>query len=171
MRALFLSIVLSALFSVGCADPVTSFGVVKTDRSVTGSSRYPIAVHPELVGTYPGTTKSGAGYFYDEVLEYRVWQHPERGAPDLASGDDYFAAFAQYEKAAEYANSSPGAEEPLVLVRQIESINEPKPGEFEVVREERVTEWQVGWLDGSKRGPNSIEEFLRNPPPPQNDEA
>lgn len=165
MRSLLLLVVISAFLSLSCADSAPYFGVAKTDRTVTGSSRYPIAVHPDLVGTYPGETKSGAGYFYDEVLEYRVWQHPERGAPDLASGDDYFAAFAQYEIAAEYAKSAQGAEEPLVLVRQIESINEPTPGEFHAVREERITEWQVGWLEGNKRGPNSIEEFLQNPPP------
>ena len=165
MRPLFLSIVFSALLSLGCADPVSSFGVVKAEiaRCLVRADIQSLFIRT-WSGTYAGTTKSGAGYFYDEVLEYRVWQHPERGAPDLASGDDYFAAFAQYERAAEYAKSSPGAEEPLVLVRQIESINEPTPGEFQAVREERVTEWQVGWLDGSKRGPNSIEEFLRNPP-------
>ena len=38
-------------------------------------------------------TKSGGGYFYDEVLEYRVWVHPERGGPDHHEGEDYFHAF------------------------------------------------------------------------------
>jgi hypothetical protein len=122
-------------------------------------------VDPQLVGTYPGGTKSGAGYFYDDVLEYRVWQHPERGAADLSNGNDYFAAFAQYEAAERFAAATLGAEPPLVLVRQIESIDEPNPGEFHAVRETRITEWQVQWLLGNKRQPNSIEDFLKNPRP------
>jgi hypothetical protein len=51
----------------------------------------------------------------------------------------------------------------LVLVRQLEWINEPKPGEFEHKREERITEWRVEWLE-NKRGVDSISDFLANPP-------
>jgi hypothetical protein len=51
------------------------------------------------VGTYPTDTKSGAGYFYDDVLEYRVWMHPEKGAAPFNGTNDYMAAFAQYEAA------------------------------------------------------------------------
>ena len=40
---------------------------------------------------------SGAGYFYDDVLEYRVWVHPEAGGEDLHDGDDYFLAFAKFD--------------------------------------------------------------------------
>jgi hypothetical protein len=28
---------------------------------------------------------------------------------------------------------------------------------------ERITEWQVVWLPGHKRTPNSIEEFMKHP--------
>lgn len=39
-------------------------------------SHYPAAIDSALVGTYPAHTKSGGGYFYDDVLEYRVWCRP-----------------------------------------------------------------------------------------------
>lgn len=31
---------------------------------------YPAAIDPDKVGEYPALTKSGAGYFFDEALEY-----------------------------------------------------------------------------------------------------
>ncbi|WP_265595955.1 GCN5 family acetyltransferase [Verrucomicrobium sp. BvORR106] len=132
------------------------------DQSVSGISEHPLAVVAAKVGTYPALVKSGAGYFYDDVLEYRVWMHPERGAPSLdEEGGDYFVAFAQYEKALAFSKASPGAEEPLVLVRQMEYINEPEEGVYEAAKDERLTEWRVEWLEGSKRQPDSIEKFLR----------
>ena len=126
-----------------------------------GKSRFPCAVDAGAVGSYPALTKSGGGYFFDDVLEYRVWVHPERGGPDLHDGEDYFHAFAFYEAALEFSRATPGAEEPLVLVRQLEHINEPEPGRFEHVRGERLTEWCVEWLDDSRREPDSIPQFLR----------
>ncbi len=53
------------------------------------SSDYPVAVDLDKVGKYPALTKSGGGFVYDDVLEYRVWVHPE--------GDDYYDAFATHE--------------------------------------------------------------------------
>jgi putative acetyltransferase len=141
----------------------SSFAVVRADRQITGQSTYPLAIDPNRVGTYPPDAKSGAGYFYDEVLEYRVWLHPENGAKPLNGRDDYFVAFAQYEKAKTFSNSTPGAEEPLVLVRQLQWINEPERGRFIPVKEERIAEWQVRWLQDSKRTPMSIEEFMKHP--------
>jgi hypothetical protein len=119
----------------------------------SAASRYPIAVDLTKVGKYPAATKSGGGYFYDEVLEYRVWVHP--------GGDDTYRAFATFEEAEQFSKRTTGAEEPLVLVLQRESINEPAPDTYEHVKGDRVTEWQVAWLAGNKRGPDSIAEFLR----------
>lgn len=141
------------------------FEVAHVDRAQSGASQYPLAVVPAKVGTYAGSAKSGAGYFYDDVLEYRVWLHPERGAAPLTGTQDYFAAFAQYEAALAYSRATPGAEEPLVLVRQRESINEPTPGRYLIDKTERITEWKVEWLPGSKRTPTSIREFLAHPRP------
>ena len=126
-------------------------------------SKFPIAVEPARVGWYPALAKSGAGYFYDEVLEYRVWIHPRDGGPELEEGDEnvYFCAFPSYEEALRFSKETPGAEEPLVLVRQIEHINEPQPGKYVHVVGDRVTEWRVEWLEESKREPNSIPEFLK----------
>ena len=42
---------------------------------------YPHVVDPAKVGEYPASVFAGGGYVWDEVLEYRVWCHPERGAP------------------------------------------------------------------------------------------
>jgi hypothetical protein len=57
---------------------------------------------------YLPDTKSGAGYFYDDVLEYQVWLHPEKGAKALNGTKDYFVAFAQYEHARAFSETSPG---------------------------------------------------------------
>lgn len=148
------------VLSMGCDRNIAPFSVSHVDRSVR-ASKYPVAADPRRVGTYPGPAKSGAGYFYDDVLEYRVWLQPKRGSRSLAANDeDYFAAFATYEAALEFSRREAGAEEPLVLVRQVESINEPQPGVFEWDRAPRITEWKPEWLIGSKRQPNSIPEFL-----------
>jgi hypothetical protein len=53
---------------------------------------YPDAVDPSLVGTYPAEAGSGGGYVWDDILEYRVWCHPERGAADEDNGNDYYLA-------------------------------------------------------------------------------
>ena len=68
MRRLVAALMLSLLSVCAQAQLV----VVEADRGVSGSSKYPIAVAPERVGKFPAIVKSGAGYFYDEVLEYRV---------------------------------------------------------------------------------------------------
>src|SRR5262245_26734971 len=124
-------LLISALL-LGCGSQVDGFSPASADRAVTGSSKSPTAVDPGRVGKYPGRVKSGAGYVYDEVLEYRVWLHPERGAKRLAGDKDYFAAFAEYERALVFSSSAQGAEDPLVLVRQLEWINEPAPGRYVV---------------------------------------
>lgn len=126
------------------------------------TSAHPIAIDPEQVGEYPALTKSGGGYFYDDVLEYRVWVHPHAGGEDLHEGDDYYYAFATFEEAAECSDETLGAEKPLVLVRQFESINEAVPGQFEHVIAERITEWRVEWLADSKRTATSIPDFLKS---------
>ena len=105
------------------------------------------------MGKYPALTKSGAGYVYDDVLEYRVWIHP--------NGDDYYHAFATYEEAKRFSERTERAEEPLVLVLQREHINEPEPGKYEHVKGDRITEWRVEWLEGNKRSPDTIANFLR----------
>ena len=60
---------------------------------------YPDAVDSNLVGTYPASACAGGGLVWDEVLEYRVWCHPERGAADSHDGSDYYYAFATYAEA------------------------------------------------------------------------
>lgn len=124
-----------SLVVAGCSGSrTTSGGALSPDRTVVPSSKYPVGVDPSRVGSYPALTKSGGGYFYDDVLEYRVWIHPERG------GDDYYRAFASFEPSLQFSKSTPDAEEPLVLVRQLKWIDEPQPGEFEAKSNERITE-------------------------------
>ena len=124
------------------------------------TTQYPAAVEAEKVGTYPGTVYAGGGYVWDEVLEYRVWCHPERGAPDLEDGSDYFYSFGTYLEASDYAANNPGSEEPLALIRQDEYIDESEPGEDRHVKEERVTEWPVGFLTRPRRTSSTIPDFL-----------
>jgi len=124
------------------------------------SANYPDAVEPNLVGTYSPLAKSGGGYVWDDVLEYRVWCHPERGAPDLEEGSDYYYAFATYSEALKCYQGEEGAEEPLALIRQLEYIDEPEPGNYCHIEEERITEWPVEFLTRPRRTPNTIPDFL-----------
>ena len=79
------------------------------------AGHYPDAVDPDLVGTYPPLAKAGGGYVWDDVLEYRVWCHPERGAPDSEEGSDYYHAFVTYAESFAFYQMTQGAEEPLAV--------------------------------------------------------
>jgi hypothetical protein len=123
-------------------------------------SKYPNAKDTDLVGTYPALVKSGGGYVWDEVLEYRVWCHPERGAQDLYEGDDYYYAFPSCEEALEFSEQNPGTEKPVALVLQEEYIDEPSQGNFVHIKERRLTEWPVEFLKRPKRNENTILDFF-----------
>src|SRR5262250_3336131 len=120
----------------------------------------PDAVNRGLVGTYSADAKAGGGYVWDDVLEYRVWCCPARDSSDLADWIDYYRAFATYAEALAFSQNTEGAEEPLALIRQIEYIDEPSPGEYHHVKEERITEWQVEFLRRPRRTQNAIPDFL-----------
>lgn len=128
--------------------------------------KYPPVLDPNLVGTYDALAKAGGGYVWDAVLEYRVWCHPERGAPDEAEGSDYYYPFGSYEEALEFSNQTEGAEEPLALVLQREYIAEPEPGQYIHVREERIAEWPVKFLSRPQRTERTIPDFLSPNAPP-----
>ncbi|WP_348265170.1 GCN5 family acetyltransferase [Telmatobacter sp. DSM 110680] len=130
-------------------------------------SEYPDALDPSLVGTYSPLAKAGGGYVWDDVLEYRVWLHPERGASDEEEGSDYYYAFATYAEAAAFFEESPGAEEPLALIRQVEYIDELEPGVYRHVKETRIAEWPVQFLRRPRRTPKTIPDFL-SPHAPKN---
>jgi hypothetical protein len=127
---------------------------------------YPDVVDASLVGTYSAVAKSGGGYVWDDVLEYRVWCHPERGAPDLANGSDYYHAFATYEGALAFSQATEGAANPLALIRQLEYIDEPVSGEYRHVKELRIAEWPVEFLRRPRRTANTIPAFLSPDAPP-----
>ncbi|MBL8755151.1 MAG: RDD family protein [Planctomycetes bacterium] len=119
-----------------------------------------------LVGTWPAQSGAGGGYVWDAVLEYRVWCHPHRGAPDLADGSDWYQPFATWAEARTFALQTPGAEEPLALVLQEERIDEPAPGQYVHVREPRRTEWPVEFLRRPRRTARTIPDFLAPDAPP-----
>jgi putative acetyltransferase len=127
---------------------------------------YPSVLDPGKVGQYPASVKSGGGYVWDAVLEYRVWCHPEWGAPDEADGSDYYYAFESYEAALEFHQNNEGTEEPLALVLQREYIDEPEPGCYVHVQAERLTEWLVAFLSRPKRDEHKIPSFLAPGAPP-----
>jgi putative acetyltransferase len=130
-------------------------------------SEYPLVEDPSRVGTFPATAKAGGGYVWDAVLEYRVWCHPEAGAADDDDGNDYFYAFASYDEALAFSQSTQGADEPLALIRQDEYIDEPEPGKYRHVVSVRITEWPVEFLTRPRRSPNTIPDFL-SPDAPAN---
>ena len=121
---------------------------------------YPKVLDKIKVGTYPAVVKSGGGYVWDEVLEYRVWCHPEHGAEDLEEGNDYFYAFASHEEAFDFFLTHEGAEEPIALVLQREYIDEPAPEMYIHKKEERVTEWPVTFLSRPKRSATTLPDFF-----------
>jgi len=129
--------------------------------------KYPDVLDPNLVGTYSPLANAGGGYVWDAVLEYRVWCHPENGAPDEDDGSDYYYPFASYEDALAFSERTAGAEEPLALVLQREYIAEPESGHYIHVKEERITEWPVKFLTRPRRTENTIPDFM-SPNAPSN---
>jgi len=89
-----------------------------------------------------------------------VWCHPERGAPDLDGGNDYFYSFESYEDALSYSQKNPGTESPMALVLQEEYIDEPEHGKYIHIKEQRITEWQVEWLGRPRRNERTIPDFI-----------
>lgn len=122
--------------------------------------QYPPVFDVDLVGTYDAVAGAGGGYVWDEVLEYRVWMHPESGAADEFAGDDYFYPFESYDEAEEFASENKGASPPIALILQREHINEVESGVYEHVREERLAEWPVEFLTRPKRTNRTIPDFL-----------
>ena len=121
---------------------------------------YPDAFDTEKIGSYPASVAAGGGLVWDEVLEYRVWCHPEDGAPDESNGDDYYYPFASYAEALEFSRSIEGAEEPLALILQREFIDEPEAGQYVHVTLERIVEWPVVFLRRPRRDERTIPAFL-----------
>jgi len=129
--------------------------------------KYPDVLDEDSVGSYPALVNAGGGFVWDEVLEYRVWCHPEEGADDLEDGDDYFYAFVNYDEALLFSNKTKGAEPPIALIWQEEHINEADPGNYVHVKGDRLTEWPVEFLKRPKRTENTIPNFL-SPDAPSN---
>jgi len=123
-------------------------------------SKYPPVKDVHLIGTYPALAKSGGGYVWDAVLEYRVWCHPHGGASDLEEGNDYYHVFETYEDVLAFSEATSGAEAPLALILQEEYISEPEPGQYVHVKEERMAEWPVEFLRRPKRHATTISDFL-----------
>lgn len=130
-------------------------------------SIYPKVINPELVGSYDATAKTGGGYVWDAVLEYRVWCHPDEGAEDLADGNCYYYAYETYEEALAFSLKYDGSEEPLALVLQEEYIDESTPEQYKHVKEQRITEWHPEFLSRPKRTKNTIKDFM-SPTAPSN---
>ena len=139
---------------------------VSVSNACVDSPAYPDAVHAGLVRTYPPLAKLGAGFVWDDVLEYRVWCHPEPGSRDLDDGSDYYYPFATYAEAHAFSQRTEGAEPPIALIRQREYIAEPNPGEYVHVRQERIAEWAVEFLRRPRRTQNTIPDFLSPNAPP-----
>ncbi len=129
-------------------------------------STYPDAIDPSAVGTYPASVKVGGGFVWDAVLEYRVWCHPERGAPDADDGNDYFEAFVTYADALAFSRETVGADEPVALILEREHIDEKEPGVYEHITQERLTEWPTEFLTRPKRTDRTIPDFLSPSAPP-----
>ena len=122
---------------------------------------YPEVIDTTKVGEYEGKALAGAGFFYDEVLEYRVWCYPSEGAKDVFEGDDYFYPFENYSEAFNFSNQEKGRQGPIALIRQYEWINEIEEGKYIHERGERIAEWSALDLKGKKRQKDSINNKLK----------
>ncbi len=127
---------------------------------------YPAVTDPNQVGEYEEAAYSGGGYFFDEVLEYRVWCYPDTGA-DIVDADgsflianEYYRAFATFEQALAFANDTPDSRTPVALIRQLEWVDQPSRGVYIHNKGERITEWQANWLSCGVRKTDDIREFL-----------
>lgn len=114
---------------------------------------YPKAANPDKVGTYDDHAFSGGGYFYDEVLEYRVWTKEGKNTA--------YYAFPAYEDALRFAQSQKLNDAPVVLVLQNSYIEEDELGKMKHVHKKRITEWDVEWLEGNKDTLRQIPEFIK----------
>ena len=121
---------------------------------------YPKVLDEAAVGGYPAAAKAGGGFVWDEVLEYRVWCHPEKGADDVHNGNDYYKAFPSYKQAEEFSTTHQGTERPIALILQREYIDESEEGEYLHQKEERTTEWPVEFLSRPRRDELTISNFF-----------
>ena len=128
--------------------------------------KHPRVLEPDKVGTYEALAQAGGGLVWDAVLEYRVWCHPELGADDLEDGHDYYYAFATYEEAFSYSKQTKGAEEPLALILQEEYLDESEPGNYVHMKQRRIAEWPVEFLERPRRTDRTIPDFLAPDAPP-----
>lgn len=119
-------------------------------------TNFPPVLDETKVGKYPTMSGAGGGWVWDEVLEYRVWCNPAKAGHKGPNYDHFYCAFVRYEDALAFSKKTPGADEPVALVLQRESINEPEPRLFEHVKTKRFTEWDIEFLMQPKRTPQTI---------------
>lgn len=112
---------------------------------------YPDAFDLSKVGKYPLEVFSGGGYFYDDLLEYRVWK---KEAKDIVC-----YSFGNYKDALRFSKDNK-AEKPIALVGQNEYIDEQDDGVLVHIKRVRLAEWQVGWLKDSKGTSEKIPIFI-----------
>jgi hypothetical protein len=126
---------------------------------MNAADQFPQVLDPSRVGTYEALAKSGGGYVWDAVLEYRVWCHPERGAIDSEEGNDYYYAFATYAEALAFAEETRGAElHSLSCSKRNTSTSRPRDDMFTSARAGSPS----GGLSSSppRRTPRTIPDFL-----------
>lgn len=114
-------------------------------------SKFPDAVDPKLVGTYPAIPAEDwlLVNSYDEVLEYRV----------RFSEGSSFRAFASYDEAILFSQKFIGAEDPFVLVLQREWIS-IQNGKHMHMKTERVAEVNIEWLKHGPRQAGQLEAYI-----------
>ena len=113
--------------------------------------KYPAVTNLERVGEYDEAAYSGGGYFFDEVLEYRVWYYPDIDTDvdgnSLNTTNEYYRAFATYEQALTFTNDNPDSKMPVALILQLEWIDQPSRGVYIHNKGERITESPNGkWI-------------------------
>lgn len=158
-QANFFIAVLLAVVVAACSRPVAPFSPAHVDQSVSQQSRYPLAAEPSLVGTYSGRSKSGGATSMTTSLSTESGSIPSR------ERRHWLETMTTSPRSRNTSRRWPSRRRTrcratVVVLRQLESINEPSPGVYRHQSGARITGWLPQWLLGSKREPDSITKFL-----------
>ena len=117
MFTCLLCLLIVALIGFGSTNKIPS-ACIRIDFTRQSFSSYAVSPDPIGVSKDLGVEEIPVSALGDhDLLEYRVWMAPEWGAEPVNGSLPYYAAFVQYESAAEFANRTRGSHPPVAVVR------------------------------------------------------
>lgn len=126
----------------------------------------PDAIDSQKVGYYGHADSYNDGYFWDELLEYRV----RCRALPTDEEEELLYCFRDYPSAFEFYKKTPTAQELNALVLQKESITRLNRNEFKHITTPRTAEWPAHFLMRPQGSASFIAKFLTLSTPQQKKE-